>query len=121
MTSVNRQRILIVENDDSILMLLRDFLSFSGYTVRTAQDGRSGLRLLEEEPFDIMITDCDMPGLNGIDLTRLGRSIKPFLFIIGMSANDKGDEFLKAGADIFISKPLRLSELLETIKKRHSG
>lgn len=121
MASEGRQRILLIENDASILMLLRDFLSLSGYIVKTAEDGLSGLRLLEEEPFDIVITDCDMPGLNGIELTSLGRAMKPSLFIIGISAKEKGDEFLKAGADLFIPKPFKLSELLEAIKKGCSG
>lgn len=121
MHSEGREYILLIENDDSILMLLRDFLSLSGYSVKTAQDGLSGLRLLEEEPFDIVITDCDMPGLSGIELTAIGRAMRPSLFIIGMSAEQKREEFLKAGADLFMTKPFKLSELLDSIKRKGSG
>lgn len=118
MPSGGIEHILLVEDDDSILMLLRDFLSLSGYLVKAAQDGLSGLRLLEEESFDIVITDCDIPCLSGIELTAIGRAMKPTLFIIGMSAEQKRDEFLKAGADLFIAKPFRLSALLDAIKRK---
>lgn len=71
MSSKGREHILIIENDEGILILLKDFLTLLGYIVKTAQDGLSGLRLLEEESFNIVITDCDMSGLNGIELTAL--------------------------------------------------
>ncbi|MCX7792785.1 MAG: response regulator [Thermodesulfovibrionales bacterium] len=121
MSSEVRERILLVENDDGILMLLKDFLSLSGYSVRTAQDGLSGLRFLEKEPFDILITDCDMPGLNGIELTAHCRKINPSVFIIGISARHNKEYFLKAGADLFIPKPFSLSEILDAIKRASSG
>lgn len=121
MPAERRHRILVIDNDVALLELLRDFLSFSGFYVRTAPDGLSGLELFKQETFDIIITDCDMPGINGIELTALLRSINPSLYIIGISADIKREDFLKAGADLFISKPFRLSQILEEIVKRCSG
>lgn len=117
----SRHRILVIDNDVAILELLRNFLILSGFYVRAARDGLSGLELLKHETFDIIITDCDMPGMSGIELTALLRSINPSLYIIGMSADSKKEDFLKAGADLFVSKPFKLSSLLEEIVKRCSG
>lgn len=123
MLAESRHRILVIDNDVALLELLRDFLSLSGFYVRTALDGLSGLELFKQETFDIIITDCDMPGINGIELTALLRSINPSpsLYIIGISADRKREDFLKAGADLFISKPFKLSQILEEIVKRSSG
>ncbi len=116
-----RHRILIIDDDEAIIKLLSDFLTLAGFYVRTARDGLSGLELIKKETFDIIITDCDMPGMSGIELTALLRSMNPSLSIIGISADRKGEDFLKAGADLFISKPFKLSSLLEKIVERCSG
>lgn len=121
MASEKRYRILVIENDVALLELLRDFLILSGFYVRTALDGLSGLELFKQETFDIIITDCEMPGMSGIELTALLRTMNPSLYIIGISADRKREAFLKAGADLFISKPFKLSQILEEIVKRCSG
>lgn len=121
MPGKSRYRILVIDDDEAVLKLLREFLSFFGFYVRTARDGLSGLELFNQESFDIIITDCDMPGIGGIELTALLRSQNPSLHIIGISAEEKKEDFLKAGADLFISKPFELSNLLEEIVKKCSS
>lgn len=101
----------------AILELLKDFLSLSGFYVFTVRDSLNAMEILKKEAFDIIITDWDMPGINGLDLTGIIRAMYPEVFIIGMSADRKERDFLMAGADIFLSKPFQLSDVLEAINK----
>ncbi len=110
-------RILIVDNDDNILMLLTDFLILKGFYVRTADNGQKAIEILKTEPFDIIITDYDMPGINGLELTNIIRSMNLNSLIIGISADSKEQDFLKAGADLFISKPFSISDLNNSIDR----
>jgi DNA-binding response OmpR family regulator len=110
-------RILIVDNDDNILMLLMDFLILKGFYVRTADNGQKAIEILKTEPFDIIITDYDMPGINGVELTNIIRSMNLNSLIIGISADSKEQDFLKAGADLFISKPFSISDLNNSIDR----
>ncbi len=109
-------RVLVVDDDLVIVKLLREALDLSGFHVSTATNGLSAMEILKKEDFDILITDCEMPGMDGVRFTSMVRSISPGLIIIGMSCDDKKEDFLKAGADLFILKPFSLGDILNVLK-----
>ncbi len=112
------ERILIVEDDPSILRGLDLNLGMEGYKVRTAVDGEDGLRLARTERPDLLIVDVMLPRLGGLELIRELRKEDPEMPILILSA--KGQEAdkvagLALGADDYVVKPFGLKELLARI------
>lgn len=110
--------ILIIDDDKGIRELLQKFLRLNGFEAHSVNNGISALNLLKKEHFDIIITDYYMPEMNGIELTKIVKSQYPHALIIGISANCDGKDFLTAGADAFLSKPLQLQELLSVCQSK---
>ncbi len=111
-------RILVVEDDPSILRGLQLNLGMEGYMVRSAMDGETGLALARSEHPDLLIVDVMLPRLGGLDLIRSVRENDPHTPILVLSA--KGQEAdkvagLQLGADDYIVKPFSLKELLARI------
>ena len=115
--------LLVVEDDPDIRKLLETTLTFQGYRVRTASNGKEGLETLQSERPAIIITDIMMPKLDGFGLVhrlRINPETRniPVVFITAtyVAAEDK-DFSLNIGATHFIQKPVDLKELLTTIKE----
>ena len=111
-----KKRILIIDDDKVVRELLREFLRQNGFKAHSVNNGISALNLLKKEYFDIIITDYSMPKINGVELTGILRSQYPHILIIGISGNCVGKDFLTAGADAFLSKPLELQDLLSVCR-----
>ena len=112
------ERILIVEDDPSILRGLDLNLAMEGYKVRTATDGEEGLRIARTERPDLLVVDVMLPRLGGLELVRELRKEDPDMPILILSA--KGQEQdkvagLALGADDYVVKPFSLKELLARI------
>ncbi len=107
-----KKTILVIDDDKGVRELLKEFLKLYGFEAYTIDSGISALNLLRKKYFDIIITDYSMPEMNGIELTRIIRTQYPHMLIIGISGNCEGKDFLEAGADAFLSKPLQLHELI---------
>ena len=91
--------ILIIEDDISILRGLKDNLTFEGYQVITATDGREGLNIALEKQLDLLLLDIMLPGMNGHEICRKLKKDKPDLPIIMITA--RGSEMdTVAGLDI---------------------
>ncbi len=115
-------RILVVDDEEMILKLLRESLEIQGYQVETAQDGQEALHRLEEQAFHIVLTDLNMPGLNGQTLLDKIKTRWPLLEVIvitGYATMEAAVEALKAGASDFISKPLRLARIQSIINRSY--
>jgi len=111
-------KILVVEDDPSILRGLQLNLSMEGYTVRSAMDGEAGLALARSEGPDLLLVDIMLPKVGGLDLIRALRESDRETPILILSA--KGQEAdkvtgLQLGADDYIVKPFSLKELLARI------
>jgi CheY-like chemotaxis protein len=113
--------LLLVEDDPDILKLLDTTLTFSGYRVVTARNGREGLEAIHKERPEVVITDIMMPKLDGFGLVHrlrlnpVTRDI-PVVFITATYVAPEDREFAyDVGATHFIQKPLNLDEFLGTI------
>jgi DNA-binding response OmpR family regulator len=112
------ERILVIEDDPSILRGLQLNLGMEGYIVRSAADGETGLSMARSERPDLVVVDVMLPRLGGLEVVREIRRDDPDLPVLILSA--KGQESdkvagLQLGADDYIVKPFGLKELLARI------
>ena len=104
--------VLLVDDDEGIREVLQEIIELFGFSCRTAESAEESLRLLEEEPFDLMISDIKMPNMNGMELLREVKSNHPdvdIIMITGFSADYSFNDVVNAGASDIITKPLRVS------------
>ena len=106
--------ILIVDDDDKIRNLLKDFLISNNFLVSTAINGEDALEKLNLIKFDVLILDIMMPGINGYELTKIIRStsLVPIIHLTAMGDTDNVIQGLEIGADDYLSKPFEPKELL---------
>ena len=112
-------RILVVDDDRAVRESLRRSLSFNGYSVELAQDGREALDLIANDRPDALVLDVMMPRLDGLEVCRQLRSTGDDLPILVLTARDSVSERvagLDAGADDYLPKPFALEELLARMR-----
>ncbi|MCU0821926.1 MAG: response regulator [Spirochaetes bacterium] len=121
----DRIRILIIDDEEVVCSSCERFLKEEGYDVRTVFSGRDGIRLIDENNYDIVITDLKMPGMSGMDILDHIKKGYPGMRVImmtGYSTAANAEESLRRGASGYIQKPFAPSELLsvivETLKKQ---
>lgn len=115
-----KKRILIVDDEENVRQLLEKVLKKEGYLIDTANNGDSALDKIEKSNVDIVITDINMPEMDGIELlkqiVKLGQGIKVIL-ITAFATLDTAVEALRFGACDYITKPFDLDEILLSVKK----
>ncbi len=109
--------ILLVEDSSTILNLLNLVMRHAGYRVITAADGLEGLARLAEEPVDLIITDINMPRLDGLGFIARVRKLpgahQPRIVVLSTeSAEFDRQRCLSAGADLYLTKPVSHQELI---------
>jgi DNA-binding response OmpR family regulator len=108
-------RILVIEDQPEILQNIADYLELQGYLVDCAYDGLGGLHLAITQPFDLIILDLMLPGMDGITLCqKLRQDARVSTPVIMLTARDSVDDKLtgfRAGADDYLVKPFSLPEL----------
>ena len=114
----NKLHILVVDDDDRIRDLLKDFLSENNYIVSTAENAEQAKEKIEYFKFDIIILDVMMPGQNGYELTQdIKRELKvPIILLTAKGEVENRIKGLELGADDYIGKPFEPKELLLRIK-----
>jgi len=115
---VKTKRILIIEDDKSIGELERDYLEIEGFVVETETDGLLGLSKAQSEPFDLIILDVMLPGINGFELCKNIRQTKDIPILLVTAKHEDIDKIrgLGLGADDYITKPFSPSELVARVK-----
>ena len=114
-------KVLLAEDDPTQRLVVAHLVRNAGYVVETVSDGESALARILAETFDILITDLDMPGLDGSCLCQRIRaaSLTNYLYILMLTAHTGGVDVaagLEAGADDFVRKPANPVELLARLK-----
>jgi putative two-component system response regulator len=114
-------RALIVDDDEISLEILENVLSEMGYQVERALNGKEALTKLRRDPIHLVITDWEMPEMNGLELCRAIREedFEGYVFIIMLTSRDGGQQKIDGihgGADAFLVKPLNPEELLVSLK-----
>ena len=109
-----QRHLLVVDDDDRIRDLLKQYLSRAGFRVTTAADAAAARKLLEMLDFDLLILDVMMPGEDGLSLTRWvrKRGATPVLILTARGLADERIEGLSQGADDYLPKPFEPQELL---------
>ncbi len=117
-----RQRILLVEDQMTTRLLEKSILEAAGFEVETAVDGLAAIRKLEENPYDLIITDVQMPGMDGFTLTATVKrderfSRLPVIVVTSLESEEEKTQGLQAGADAFLlKKSFNQESLIHTIK-----
>jgi DNA-binding response OmpR family regulator len=118
----NKQvKILVVEDEPSLIFTLRDTLESEGYQVIVSEDGEQAVELVEEHKPDLMILDIMLPGKSGYDICKEVRAKKFTFPIIMLTAKDQEIDKVKGlnlGADDYLTKPFGVKELLARIQAR---
>ena len=118
MSTLRREKILIVDDSASVRGFLEDLLKDEGYRAVSAPDGDSALDFLRSNVVDLMLSDIKMPGLSGIELLRQVKALYPDLLeiiITGYASLDSAREAILAGAADYVFKPFRAKEILLSI------
>ena len=122
MSDANKKakRILLVDDHKNTRILVNELLSSVGYRVLEAKDGKEAMGLIEIGPIDLVMTDLKMPKMDGIQLTRAIRRIRPDLPIIVYSAHrfiDTAPAALKAGANEYLAKPFLRTKIEQAVER----
>jgi CheY-like chemotaxis protein len=119
MKSIDNLRILVVEDDVSLLQVTCALLERKGVKTFSALDGQKALEVLAQEPVDLVLSDVQMPNMDGVELLaeirRKNPEIPVVLFITGQAQLDEA-ESIRLGSSGLLRKPVRIAVLLEKIQ-----
>jgi len=113
-------RILIVDDEESILFSLRRALERDGHEVWTAGDGHQALRLVQHHVFDLILTDLKMEGVGGVEVLRQARAMSPdtaIIMLTGYATLESAIEALRLGAIDYLTKPCSTADVRASVEK----
>lgn len=113
-------KLLYVDDEETLRLLVQSQLSREGYEVETADDGDTGIEALKKKQYDIILLDIRMPRLNGVDVLKFIRQENVTSRVIMLTAVDDlgvAIESVKHGANDYLTKPYDLDTLLASIKR----
>ena len=115
-----RPRVLVVDDEASIRDLLSKTLALAEYDVDVAPDGRSALERMRMYPYDLLIADLKMPGMDGLTVIREAKRYKadlPVIIITGFSTESSAIEAVNLGVAGYLTKPFRVPQVLAAAAK----
>ena len=119
-TGATRPRVLVVDDEASIRDLLAKTLALAEYDVDVAADGRSALERMRMYPYDLLIADLKMPGMDGLTVIREAKRYKadlPVIIITGFSTESSAIEADNLGVSGYLTKPFRVPRVLAAASK----
>jgi CheY-like chemotaxis protein len=113
-------KVLVVEDNAINRMLIVDLLKLKGYTVQEAEDGLVGLGIAQQETFDLILMDLNLPGLDGLSATQILREAPktqniPIIAITARAMKGDKEKILAAGCTGYLAKPINTREFLTTV------
>jgi DNA-binding NarL/FixJ family response regulator len=117
----DRKRLLLIDDDPNLILLVKDYLEFRGYEVQTADNGKEALNLLSQNLPDMIICDIMMPEMDGYGLIENVRqdprtSWIPVLFLSARGQSQDRIKGLNLGADVYMVKPFEPEELVAQVE-----
>jgi len=117
----NHKRLLLIDDDPNLILLVKDYLEFRGYEVVTAENGREALEILEQDIPDMIICDVMMPEMDGYSLVKHVREDPrtnwvPVLFLSAKGQSQDRVKGLNTGADVYMVKPFEPEELVAQVE-----
>jgi len=119
-SGATRPRVLVVDDEASIRDLLSKTLALAEYDVDVAADGRSALERMRMYPYDLLIADLKMPGMDGLTVIREAKRYKadlPVIIITGFSTESSAIEAVNLGVAGYLTKPFRVPQVLAAAAK----
>ncbi|MBI1911693.1 MAG: response regulator [Deltaproteobacteria bacterium] len=119
-TSIDRIKIMLVDDDDSVREAVAEILSRRGWDVDAFDNAEKGVEALRNGFYDVVLADINMPGLSGMDFLQQAKENAPevpFIIITGYPSIDLAVEAMKIGAVDFLAKPFKAEELEVTVRK----
>lgn len=114
-------KLLVVDDETNLRMIIQKELSRIGYSVETAADGEQAWQMIEETDFDVVLSDINMPHLDGLELLRRMRERRSnppeTIMLTGQASVETAIESMKLGAYDYLSKPYHITELAALVKK----
>lgn len=113
-------RVLIVDDEEELVSALVERLELRGVPVRGVTSGRKALAIIEDEDFDLVLIDLKMPGLDGLEVIRAMRHLRPgmrFVLLTGHGARENEEAARRVGALDCLLKPVKIERLLEIIQQ----
>jgi two-component system KDP operon response regulator KdpE len=107
--------VLVVDDEPTLRKVIRASLAASGFEVAECGTGREALGVVEQHPFDLVLLDVNMPGMDGVETCRRIRALAPGTGIVMVTVRDAEEDkvlALEAGADDYVTKPFRFRELV---------
>ena len=118
MSGADSLKVLIVDDEEIVRHILKEFLLLMGHQVEEAKDGLTGYQLLESNSYDAVFADMRMPGIDGSEFLarcKVSHPALPIFIISGHGTDDMRHEVLSAGAQAFLSKPFSFKEVCELV------
>jgi DNA-binding NtrC family response regulator len=114
---MSKKTILVIEDDLDVLSMMVRHLKHLGFNVITGTDGMEGLKKLESEEYDLVITDIVMPYVSGVGVVSAMKSKKPHIPVIAITGYGKEPEAaaMEKNADMVLAKPVKMSVLKDYI------
>ena len=115
----SHERILVVDDEENVRVLFSRILQKEGYEVECASSGTEAIEKLANNCFDLVVTDLKMNGVDGLDVVRKGKTVNqtmPFIFISGYGTSQTAGTAAREGADMFLMKPIEITELKLAVK-----
>ncbi|HAL56488.1 MAG TPA: hypothetical protein DCP63_08435 [Bacteroidetes bacterium] len=119
-----KNRILVVDDEDALRTVLSSELEGEGYKVASAADGAEAISILKNQAFDLILLDIKMPNVDGFEVLRFVKETHPetkVIMLTGFADLKNAIESKKLGAEDFVSKPYDLVDLLTTVERVLSG
>lgn len=114
------KKILVVDDELTIRTILKQILEQGGFECEMAADGKEALEMLKADNFDLMITDINMPEMDGVELLQKTKELLPTFPVIFITAYGRDKiimQAMRSGLTDYIEKPFRMNDVIDVVKR----